>query len=132
MSNVSITRYMGWPTYDTFLIVSLMDWPVYDPNPLKPNPNPRKPMSGLCRVRGLGRTLIPLNLLRSFKKLIMLIIFIHYNLRLLHFFNHQKKKNPRGVIKKLFHLQTHNNHHTLKFFWLENVVISNYNEWKLG
>ena len=34
--------------------------PVYDPNPLRPNPNPEKPVSGSCRVRGLGRTLTPL------------------------------------------------------------------------
>ena len=34
--------------------------PVYDPNPLRPNPNPKKPVSGSCRVRGLGRTLTPL------------------------------------------------------------------------
>ena len=34
--------------------------PVYDPNPLRPNPNPKKSVSGSCRVRGLGRTLTPL------------------------------------------------------------------------
>ena len=34
--------------------------PVYDPNPLRPNPNPEKSVSGSCRVRGLGRTLTPL------------------------------------------------------------------------
>ena len=60
MSNVSIAGYAGWPTYDTFLIVSLSGQPVYDPNPLKSNLNPKKSMSGLCRVRGLGRTLTPL------------------------------------------------------------------------
>ena len=40
--------------------MSLSDRPVYDPNPLKPNRNPKKPVSSLCRVRGLGRTLTPL------------------------------------------------------------------------
>ena len=60
MSNVSIAGYAGWPAYDTFLIMLLSSRPVYDPNPLRPNPNPKKPVSGLCRVRGLGRTLTPL------------------------------------------------------------------------
>ena len=60
MSNVSIAGYAGWPTYDTFLIVSLSSRPVYDPNPLRSNPNPKKPVLGSCRVRGLGRTLTPL------------------------------------------------------------------------
>ena len=60
MSNVSIAGYAGWPAYDTFLIMSLSGWPVYDPNPLRPNPNPKKPVSGSCRVRGLGWTLTPL------------------------------------------------------------------------
>ena len=61
MSNVSIAGYAGWPTYDTFLIVSLTDRPVYDPNLLRSNPNPKKPVSGSCRVHGLGRTLTPLS-----------------------------------------------------------------------
>ena len=39
----------------------LSDRPVYDPNPLRPNPNPEKSVSGSCRVRGLGRTLTPLD-----------------------------------------------------------------------
>ena len=43
-----------------FLIVLLSGRPVYDPNPLRPNPNPEKPVSGSCRVRGFGRTLTPL------------------------------------------------------------------------
>ena len=43
-----------------FLIMSLLGRPVYDPNPLKPNPNPQKHVSGSCRVRGLGQTLTPL------------------------------------------------------------------------
>ena len=43
-----------------FLIVLLSGRPVYDPNPLRPNPNLEKPVSGSCRVRGLGRTLTPL------------------------------------------------------------------------
>ena len=38
------------------------DRPIYDPNPLKPNPNPKKPVLGSCRVHGLGRTLTPLGL----------------------------------------------------------------------
>ena len=58
---MSITGYAGWPAYDTFLIVSLLSRPVYDPNPLRSNPNPKKPISGLYRVRGLGRTLTPLH-----------------------------------------------------------------------
>ena len=57
MSNVSTA---GWPTYDVFLIVSLSSQPVYDPNPLRPNPNSQKPMSGSCRVHGLGQTLTAL------------------------------------------------------------------------
>ena len=39
--------------------------PVYDPNPLRPNPNPEKSVSGSCRVRGLGRTLTPLQFTNS-------------------------------------------------------------------
>ena len=50
----------GLPAYDTFLIVLLLGWPVYDPNQLRSNPNPKKPMSGSCRVRGLGRALTAL------------------------------------------------------------------------
>ena len=50
----------GWLVYDPFLIVSLSGWPVYNPNPLRSNPNLKKPMSGSCRVRGLGRILTPL------------------------------------------------------------------------
>ena len=62
MSNVSIAGYAGWPAYDTFLIVLLSGRPVYDLNPLRPNPNSKKPVSGSCRVRGLGWTLTPLGL----------------------------------------------------------------------
>ena len=40
--------------------MSLSDRPVYDPNPLRPNPNPKKHVSSSCRVRGLGRTLTTL------------------------------------------------------------------------
>ena len=65
MSNVSIAGYAGWPTYDTFLIVLLSGQPVYDPNPLRSNPNPKKPVSGSCRVRGLGRTLTPLVVVKA-------------------------------------------------------------------
>ena len=68
---MSIAGYMGWPAYDTFLIVSLTGWPVYDPNPLRPNPNPKKPVSGLCRVCGLGQTLTPL----------LLVLFFSYSLK---------------------------------------------------
>ena len=57
---MSIAGYAGWPAYDTFLIVLLSSWPVYDPNPLRPNPNLKKSVSGSCRVRGLARTLTPL------------------------------------------------------------------------
>ena len=46
MSNVSIAGYASWLTYDMVLIVSLLGWPVYDPNPLRPNPNQKKYMSG--------------------------------------------------------------------------------------
>ena len=42
---MSITSYAGWPAYDTSLIVLLSSWPVYDPNPLRPNPNPKKSVS---------------------------------------------------------------------------------------
>jgi len=60
MSNVSIAGYVSWPVYDMFLIILLSGRPVYDPNSLRSNPNQKKPMSCLCRVRGLGRTLTPL------------------------------------------------------------------------
>ena len=55
-----IVGYAGWPAYYTFLIVSLSGRSIYDPNSLRPNPNPKKHMSGSCRVHGLGRTLTPL------------------------------------------------------------------------
>ena len=42
------------------LFRSLSSRPIYDPNPLRSNPNLKKPVSGLCRVHGLGRTLTPL------------------------------------------------------------------------
>ena len=51
MSNVSIVGYVGWPTYDTFLIVSLS---VYDPNPLRPNPNPQKIRVGFMSCSRVG------------------------------------------------------------------------------
>ena len=43
-----------------FLIVSLLGRPDYDPNPLRSNPNPKTPVSGLCHVHGLDRTMTPL------------------------------------------------------------------------
>ena len=60
MLNVFIADYTSWPVYDSFLIVLLLGWPIYDPNSLRPNPNPKKPVSSSCRVRGLDRTLTPL------------------------------------------------------------------------
>ena len=75
---MSIAGYAGWPAYDTFLIVLLSGRPVYDPNPLRPNPNPKKPVSGSCRVHGLGRTLTPL-LLYVFS-LVMAIYNLSHNL----------------------------------------------------
>ena len=41
--------------------MSLLGRPVYDPNPLRPNPNLQKLMLSSCCVRGLGRTLTLLN-----------------------------------------------------------------------
>ena len=38
---MSIAGHVGKPAYDTFLILSLLDRPVYDSNPLRPNPNPQ-------------------------------------------------------------------------------------------
>ena len=60
MSNVSITSHVSWPSYDLFLIVLLSSQLVYDPNPLRPNLNQQKPVSGSCFVRGLGWTLTSL------------------------------------------------------------------------
>ena len=57
---MSIAGCTGWPNNDTFFIMSLLGWPIYDPNPLSSNPNPQKPVSGLCRVCKLGWTLTPL------------------------------------------------------------------------
>ena len=57
-----IAGYTSWPTYDTVFIVSLSSWSVYDPNPLRPNPDPQKPVLSLCHVCGLGRILTPLYL----------------------------------------------------------------------
>ena len=63
MSNVSITGYVGWPAYNTFLIVSLLGRPIYDPNSLKSNPNPKNPVSSLYRVHELGHVLTTLVLM---------------------------------------------------------------------
>ena len=65
---MSIAGYASWPAYDTFLIVSLSGQPIYDPNPLRLNPNPKKPVSGSCRVHGLDRTLT----------LLLWCIFLHW------------------------------------------------------
>ena len=43
-----------------FLIVSFSGRSVYDPNPLRPNHNPKKLVQDSCRVYGLDRTLTPL------------------------------------------------------------------------
>lgn len=57
---MSIGGYEGWPAYDIFLIMSISNRPIYDPNSLRPNLNLQKPVSCSCCVRRLGRTLIPL------------------------------------------------------------------------
>ena len=62
---MSIAGHAGWPTYDTFLIMSRLGWHVYDPNPLRPNPNPQKLVLGSCRVRRMGWTLTPLEILNK-------------------------------------------------------------------
>ena len=41
--------------------MSLSSQLIYDPNLLRPNSNLKEPVSDLCRVRGLGRTLTPLD-----------------------------------------------------------------------
>ena len=63
---MSIAGYAGLLAYDTFLIVSLSGWLVYDLNPLRPNPNLKKLVSGSCCVRGLSRTLTPLPIFLGF------------------------------------------------------------------
>ena len=40
MSNMPIAGHVDWPAYNTFLIESFLDRPVYDPNLLRPKPNP--------------------------------------------------------------------------------------------
>ena len=57
---IAVAGHVGWLSYEQFLIVLLLGQPVYDPNPLRPNPNSQKPVLGLCHVRGLGRTLTAL------------------------------------------------------------------------
>ena len=57
---MSFASYAGWSAYDTFLIMSLLGRPVYDPNPLRSNPNPKKSVSGSCHVRKLDWTLTAL------------------------------------------------------------------------
>ena len=56
-------------------------------------------------------------------------------MELLHFLMTKLSKGMmRFIRKKLFHPQTHNIHHTPRFFfflWLENVETPNYYEWKL-
>ena len=107
MSNVSIAGYVGWPACDTFLIVLLSGRPVYDPNPLRPNPNPKKPVLGSCRVRGLGRTLTPLvfsELLQAFNSPIFLhslhvftSSFFFFSFYLLCVCFSKKKKNEKSL-----------------------------------
>ena len=72
---MSIAGYAGWPAYDTFLIVLLSGRPVYDPNSLRPNPNPEKLVSGSCRVRRLGRTLTPLLLMVAIDRVSTMQLF---------------------------------------------------------
>ena len=57
---MSIAGFAGWLAYDMFLIVSLLGRPIYDPNPLRHNPNPKKPVLVSYRVRELGWTLTSL------------------------------------------------------------------------
>ena len=116
MSNVSITGYAGWLAYDMFLIVSFSSQPVYDPNPLKPNSNPKKPVSGLCRIRRFGRTLTPLTPRIHFFFFFFLLHHDVFVSSVLLFFNF--------FFKKI--------HYTLRvFFFLEKVEILNYNNCKL-
>ena len=68
----------NWLDYDTFLIVSLSGQPVYDPNLLRSNPNPKKPVSSSCRVRGLGQTLTPLPARSSRESLFFLHTLKHF------------------------------------------------------
>ena len=49
-----IASHIGWSAYDTFLNVSRLGQPVYNPNLLRPNPNLQKPMLGWCHVREFG------------------------------------------------------------------------------
>ena len=87
MSNVFIVGYAGWSAYDTFLIVSLSSRPVYDSNPLRLNPNPKKRVSGSCRVCELGRTLTPL-VKRELVSLCIVYLLCILALYFTHLFNH--------------------------------------------
>ena len=78
---MSIAGYVGWPAYDTFLIVSLSDRPIYDPNPLKPNPNQKKPVLGSYRVCGSSRTLTPLLISMTLKNNINLTQINKYKIK---------------------------------------------------
>ena len=51
---MSIAGYAGWLAYDMFLIVSLSGQPVYDPNWLRPNPNPKKTCVGFVLCLQVG------------------------------------------------------------------------------
>ena len=60
-----VTRVDSFMTH--FLSCHFRVNPFMTQNPLRPNPNPKKPVSGLCRVRGLGRTLTPLSTITCIK-----------------------------------------------------------------
>ena len=55
-----LTRFWHVSYRVAFGLTHLWPKPIYDPNPLRPNPNLKKPMSGSCRIHGLGRRLTPL------------------------------------------------------------------------
>ena len=45
MLNMSIAGHTSWFAYDMFFIMSHSGQSVYDPNLLRPNPNPQKPVT---------------------------------------------------------------------------------------
>ena len=96
MSNVSIASHAGWPSYDPFLIVLLLGQSVYDPNPLRPNLNLQKPVSGSYRVHRSGPTLTPLWVIPC------LLVYINGEKKGYSLLKHTFKNNYWGIFLFLF------------------------------
>ena len=83
--------------------------PINDPNPLRPNPNPQKPVLGSCRVRGLGWTLTSLTDMNALTE---------RNLQVLPFLGQVTSQALGWIDSLIFHVNMH-------YYFLEVIFINN-------